>query len=125
MNLAQVRRYRAWAKSCTQDSQQHAEIMLELCEEIERLQGVTDEKHGAFTNYTLMPWGAHKGKKLGDIEDDYFVWLQRKHPDRGVVGLDAQFGSFQKKRTAEQILKLLDYAARRFGDSSDNTEGQE
>jgi uncharacterized protein (DUF3820 family) len=86
------------------------------------LQGVADEKQGAYTNYTLMPFGAHKGKKLIDMKDDYFDWTQRKYSDRGLVGLDVQFGSFAKKRRAEQILKLLDYADRRLGKTTDNNE---
>ena len=125
MILAQIRRYRAWAKSCTPGNRQFVEVISELCDEVERLHGVNDERHGDYTNYTLMPWGVHKGKELGDMPADYFEHLQRRHPDRGVIQLEIDHSNFQKSRLAEQILKLLDYAARRFGDNSDEQQNYE
>jgi hypothetical protein len=118
MKLAQIRRYRAWVKSCTQDSRQYAEVILELCDEIERLQGVTDEKHGNYTNFTLMPFGVHKGKKLVDLPDDYIQWWRGMNPDRGAIQVERDFGKFSERRIAEQKLKLFDYFNQRFGESS-------
>lgn len=28
-----------------------------------------------YTDDSLMPWGAHKGKRLSDVPDEYFLFL--------------------------------------------------
>lgn len=31
-----------------------------------------------YTDSTIMPWGAHKGKRLIDVPGSYLLWLYRE-----------------------------------------------
>lgn len=42
-----------------------------------------------WTDETVMPWGAHKGKKLKDLDASYLLWLLEQRWIRDWPGLHA------------------------------------
>jgi hypothetical protein len=82
--------------------------------EVERLRQIADEQNAEFSEYTLMPFGAHKGKKLADVPPDYLKWWISQNGDRSVMVLEARHGNYAVKATAAMKLRLLDYLTIRF-----------
>jgi len=85
----------------------------QLCLEIERLKRVADEQNSAYSEFTLMPFGQHKCKRLGDVPDDYLRWWEKQN-DRASLQTDVQFGKYGDRMIADMKLRLLDYINKRF-----------
>jgi uncharacterized protein (DUF3820 family) len=81
--------------------------------EVERLKQIADERHGEYSDYTQLPFGKYKGKRLADVPDDYLRWWIEQH-DRYSMSLDAQYGPQSKRQVARANLKLYDYILRRM-----------
>jgi hypothetical protein len=117
--LADLRAWRAHAKRHVKEVPDFARIVLEACDEVERLRAIADEKHGVFSDFTLMPFGKHRGLRLADVPADYLEWwLRQPNNDSAVIRSEAQFDKFPQRAIAQQKLKLRDYITARFGDSS-------
>jgi hypothetical protein len=125
MTLADIRAYRAHAKRHLKECPAFARLLLQTCDEIERLRAIADEKHGAFSDFTLMPFGKHRGQKLADVPDDYLEWWLRNNSDRSAIEVGTRFGAFAEKAVAQQKLKLFDYLSQRFGGSTFNGKDYE
>jgi uncharacterized protein (DUF3820 family) len=97
---------------------------MELCKEVERLRVIADEQNSEFSDYTLMPFGAHKDKRLADVPDDYLHWWFSQHADRPTIILEMDFGPFAQRVQALKNLRLHDYIKRRFKERNDDSEIQ-
>jgi putative quorum-sensing-regulated virulence factor len=86
-----------------------ADMVLELCDEIERLRAVADEKNGRYGDYTLIPFGKYKGRRLMDVPDDYLYWWRHQNRDESSIFLDTQYGPFAQRVAAKMKLKLHEY----------------
>lgn len=42
---------------------------------------------------SIMPIGKHKGKKMKDVPDDYYVWLYNKYKEEGFTFRLGKMGS--------------------------------
>ena len=111
MTVADIRACRAYARRHIKEVPDFARMLLEACDEVERLHAIADERHGAFSDFTLMPFGKHRGDRLADVPDDYLQWwLQQPGNDGSVIGTEAQFSQYPERAIAQQKLKLYDYA---------------
>lgn len=91
-----------------------AGTVMELCMEIERLQVIADEQNAEFSDYTMMPFGAYKGKRLLDVPKDYFQWWYSKNKDRSIIILEIDHGPFAQRQSAKHKLRLHDYLKQRL-----------
>jgi len=116
--LADIRAYRAHARRHMKEVPDFARMLLEACDEVERLRMIADERNGVFSDFTLMPFGKrYRGWKLGDIPDDHFEWwLRQPQNDLGAIQSEAQFSEYPERAIAQQKLKFYDYAIRRVGE---------
>jgi hypothetical protein len=88
-----------------------AKIIVELCDEIDRLRMKGSGSNGSapFNDGTPFPFGKYKGDPLCEVPDDYWNWWFNQNSDRGTIDLEAQFSPFPKKMVAIKKLKLHDY----------------
>ena len=114
MTLQEIQRFRRLAETWKlSEFSELAVALATLCDEVERLQGIADERFGQYTDFTLMPFGKHKGKQLAQIPDDYFEWwLIGKN--RNIIKLESEHSTYPKRSFAQQSLKLYDYVIERF-----------
>jgi hypothetical protein len=119
MTLTEIRQYRHEAQKW-KESHKAAQVILKLCDELERLHPIADERTAAFSDFSLMPFGAHKKVKLGDVPDNYLKWWLSQNPNADALSLDAEFGDFPKRMVARQKLKLFDYIQERFSTNGQN-----
>ena len=91
--------------------------------EVERLRQIADERNGEYSDYTLMPFGQYKGKRLADIESDYFKWWLSQNPDREKLTEEWRDGNFQAKAIASMKIRLYDYIVDRFRNEQDSHQG--
>jgi len=89
-------------------------MVVELCNEVVRLQSLADEKHGELSDFSLMTFGEHKGRKLADVPEDYLRWWLSQNSDRSIIQLEVRFKSYPEKAIAVHNLRLHDYLVRRF-----------
>jgi hypothetical protein len=94
-------------------------MVIELCNEVFRLRMIADERNGEFSEYTLMPFGQHKGKKLLDVPEDYLRWWHSKQ-DRGIIILEYHHGPYAQRNVASMKLRLYDYLNTRFKEQHGN-----
>jgi uncharacterized protein (DUF3820 family) len=95
---------------------------MELCMEVERLRQIADEQNSEYSDYTQMPFGLHKGKKLGDVPEDYLRWWQSQQ-DRSIIMLEYQHGPYSQRATATKKARLYDYIKRRLEHGGDEIQG--
>ncbi len=122
MTAAEIKRYRYYGDRF-KGSHRSAKMILELCDEVERLQNIADERNGSFSDCTLMPIGKqYRGRRLIDIPDNYFRWWLREN-DRASLVIDAQFSrDFAVKTIAAKKIRLFDYITERLnGEAIQNT----
>ena len=112
MTKAELTGYRREAKKHV-GTHRSASIILTLCDEVERLTAIADERSNRYGDYTLLPFGAYKGKRLCDVPDDYLKWWFNA-TNEAVVRIDTEFGKFPERAAAKQKLKLLEYLKGRF-----------
>jgi len=53
-----------------------------------------------FNDYTLMPFGKHKGEQLGNVPDDYLIWLYNNHK------LDKRLSKYIEESFPKEKLKI-------------------
>jgi hypothetical protein len=91
-----------------------AGTVMELCLEIERLQMIADERNSEYSDYTLMPFGKYKCKRLKDVPNDYLEWWSKQgENDRDLLTLEWHHGTFKDRAIASMKIKLLDYIKHR------------
>lgn len=122
MTLTEIRQYRKEAQKW-KESHRAATVILKLCDELERLHPIADERNAAFSDFSLMPFGAHKRVKLGDVPDEYLKWWLSQNPNPDALSLDAEFGEFPKRMVARQKIKLFTYIQERFNGNGNGQNG--
>ena len=121
MTLTEIKKYRQEARRW-KNTHRAAQTILKLCDELERLHPIADERKAAFSDFSLMPFGAYKRShtKLGDVPDDYLRWWLSQNPDPSGLSIDAEFGKFPERMVARQKLKLFTYIQERFNGNEQN-----
>jgi hypothetical protein len=97
---------------------------MELCNEVVRLKAIADEKHGEYSDFTLMPFGRYAKppdgpRKLADVPNEYLEWWLGEHLSREVIALESQYGPHRQRYASKQNLKLYDYIQRRLNHDSE------
>lgn len=95
------------------DTHRFAAIAHELVAEVLRLRAIADEHNSEYSEYTLMPFGQHKGKKLADVPEDYLKWWFGKQ-DRAIITLEYNHGPYKDRAIATMKARLYDYLRERF-----------
>lgn len=95
------------------DTDRFPAMVVELCVEVERLRQIADERNGEYSEYTRMPFGQHKGKKLADVPNEYLKWWLSKQ-DRSIITLEYHHGPYKDRAIASMKARLYDYLIERF-----------
>jgi len=103
-----------------------AGTVLELCLEIERLQMIADEHNSEYSDYSLMPFGKYKCKRMMDVPNDYLQWwMVQPENNRELLVLEYQHGSYKDRAIASMKVRLHDYINRRSKRDTDTTKEAE
>ena len=113
MTRAELKTYRSFGIRY-KNSHRSAQMILALCDEVERLTAVADERTGRYGDYTLLPFGKHKGRRLMDVPDDYLRWWREQNADEASIRLDTQYGPYPDRAAAKMKLKLHEYLKTRL-----------
>ncbi len=120
ITLGQLRKWYKTALKWKKVQPMLCPIIMELCLEVERLRGIADEQNAEYSDFTLMPFGQHKGKRLADVPDDYLRWWLRQNPDRGILVLEHNHGNYANRVNASKKLKLHSYIQERFNNDDED-----
>lgn len=91
-----------------------AQQVMALCMEVERLRMIADERNAEYSDYTRMPFGQYKDRRLADVPDEYLQWWRRTNPSREAFVLDWQYAKSADRVIASMKLRLFDYIEHRF-----------
>lgn len=108
---------KAVAKIAKNPTDRAALVVLELCEEVQRLRAL-HTKRKAQKNEPLdddceIQFGGYKGERLADVPDDYLIWWASEH-SKDELQIDAGFAAQPKKAIARMKLRFYDYVIKRL-----------